>query len=523
MKSKGNTLLWVAALAATLAGCRPATSESSAEAATGEVVIVVEGELSSTRYYYTNERPDGPYMANVHHVPLRFSASEATERIEPETAEAEPGDTLVVPLHSEWLYVRYRFNPLSVADFVARRGDTVVICRDTARLHELSAPTVRIVNRPAAPLDTDYRSWQLSRFGEVRGATLSEATANVLYALRLFGFDYTRGWEYVYKEYGRLLERRAESLRQECRLLDSLQTAGALSHAAAHFFRERNRWALRTDSVYGVRRQLTEATADSLLRADYRSEAYDADACGFRRDYLHTLAHSRFFSRGIRVSHGTENDWAYTYAQLEADTLLQRGELWQQLLTECLDGMVDYWPERQSKPYVERAAVLTADSLFADRLQRRYADRFTHEAMAEDDMLLVAPDGSKTTFSQLMESLRGKAVYVDFWASWCMPCRAEMPAAARLRHRCADHDIAFVYLSKDDTDAAMTASLPKLELTDCLVYRIVNHRSARFISEHNVRLIPRFMLFDRSGRLIKEKAPRPSDEETFKLLVESSK
>lgn len=45
---------------------------------------------------------------------------------------------------------------------------------------------------------------------------------------------------------------------------------------------------------------------------------------------------------------------------------------------------------------------------------------------------------------------RGKVVVLNFWATWCPPCRAEMPGFSRLQARWADRNVQFVGLTDDD-------------------------------------------------------------------------
>jgi thiol-disulfide isomerase/thioredoxin len=54
--------------------------------------------------------------------------------------------------------------------------------------------------------------------------------------------------------------------------------------------------------------------------------------------------------------------------------------------------------------------------------------------------------------SHSLAELAGNIVVVNFWATWCVPCREEMPAFARLQERWADRGVRFVGLAQDDPE-----------------------------------------------------------------------
>lgn len=115
--------------------------------------------------------------------------------------------------------------------------------------------------------------------------------------------------------------------------------------------------------------------------------------------------------------------------------------------------------------------------------------------------------GGKTT----LESLKGKYVYVDIWATWCGPCRAEIPFLKELEGSLHDKNIAFVSVSVDadkDHDKWKTFVAEK-ELSGIQLFAGKTVLS-EFIKAFSVNTIPRFILLDPSGNVIDADAARPS-------------
>lgn len=505
-------VLTTIALLIILVGC--STSKQSSEGS-NEVVIIVDGLAYSDRFYFEFGKEDGAYSMRTGQVPFRYLSIDPEETI---TEIKENGDTTIVSLNAEWMFVKYNFNPNASSDFIAHKGDTVLIRRDTSKVYSRAQPQISILNRDAKPLDTEYRKAYLDRFGSYEGLTIEEVENHHTLLWDIYDFDFTQGFK-AWNEYGmRHNGAIVETLEKENIWIDSLNTAGMFSEPAYRYFKERNRWALKKRKEFGYKESLGEAVADSIFRADYDKDRFDSDVYGFYKGFMNSVAYSSYFPKYVQVSQGSICDWEYTYAKLQNDTLIKGTPFFETFLIRALDGMVQDFPKHKSKKYVDMT-VTAVDSTFANTLKERYYDAFAEDMMVENEVLLMSPDGKKTNLNKLLNSLKGKVVYVDFWASWCRPCCAEMEPAAALRERMKGKDVEFIYLSKDEDHSKMCESLDKLKLTGCKVYRILNPKAAKFIYEYNIQLIPRYMIIDKNGKIVNDNAPRPSSKEIERVVT----
>jgi len=116
-----------------------------------------------------------------------------------------------------------------------------------------------------------------------------------------------------------------------------------------------------------------------------------------------------------------------------------------------------------------------------------------------------------------LRAQRGKPVLVNFWATWCGPCREEMPAMERLylKHRARG----FVLLAVSvDSDATLVKPfLDKLKLT----FPVTLDTKMDLANVYGVRALPASFLIDRNGYLTAlALGPRPWDNRAAHALVE---
>ena len=120
----------------------------------------------------------------------------------------------------------------------------------------------------------------------------------------------------------------------------------------------------------------------------------------------------------------------------------------------------------------------------------------------------AAIDGKKVS----LKSLRGKYVYIDVWATWCAPCKAEIPFLQKVEHDYKDKNIHFVSLSVDKiADKGKWASYVRDNKLGGIQVMADKDFSSDFIKGYNIMSIPRFILIDPEGRIVDGDAKRPSD------------
>jgi thiol-disulfide isomerase/thioredoxin len=111
-------------------------------------------------------------------------------------------------------------------------------------------------------------------------------------------------------------------------------------------------------------------------------------------------------------------------------------------------------------------------------------------------------NGEKVSLSDF----KGKITVVDFWATWCGPCKAEFPAYKELEEKYGD-EVNFVsvgvYCKEDDWKKMATEEGFKQNI-------FISKEEQDQISKYEVKTIPRYLVLDENFNLIDADAPRPS-------------
>ena len=175
-----------------------------------------------------------------------------------------------------------------------------------------------------------------------------------------------------------------------------------------------------------------------------------------------------------------------------------------------LKKIVETGDRNDIEKYCDKYLSITGDMLFVSNLLAENKMDFGKS----DELLLIDRDNRQTNLQEVLAKNKGKVVYVDFWASWCAPCKASMPDAKLLREEYKDRDITFLYLAFNDEVDRWKEDEQKMEvhyLSES--YFITNSKTAHLIADLQVRTIPRYLLYDKNGELVHLNAPAPHGDE----------
>lgn len=273
---------------------------------------------------------------------------------------------------------------------------------------------------------------------------------------------------------------------------DSLITVLRPNAAVTSYLRA---WAYTSAAGFWI----TRYPKDPLPWTDGQTVLDNAVAATFYdtpRIILHTLPHD---SLGARL--------AYLYDHYQTGALRRRvGTTLVQQFIRQYDYAKDYVSGlRQVREAVEKYQL--PESLVND-----FTARLSTVSGQPFPEVVVLKDSLGQTFD--FASLKGRYVYIDLWASWCVPCIKEIPSLRKLEAACKDLPVAFVSISIDQSREAWLRRKRSLGLTGLQLH----DANGRLAEALNVSGIPHFLVYDKQGRLLVYDAPRPSSPEALMLL-----
>jgi thiol-disulfide isomerase/thioredoxin len=116
------------------------------------------------------------------------------------------------------------------------------------------------------------------------------------------------------------------------------------------------------------------------------------------------------------------------------------------------------------------------------------------EKVAPIDFTLPLLDGT----NQKLSDLKGKVVFLNFWATWCPPCRQEMPSMENLYQKFKDRGLDILAVDAQEEARDVSAFMRRNKLS----FPAVLDASGRVNGQYGVEAIPTTYILDRDGKII---------------------
>ena len=118
-----------------------------------------------------------------------------------------------------------------------------------------------------------------------------------------------------------------------------------------------------------------------------------------------------------------------------------------------------------------------------------------------------------------LSDFKGKYVFIDLWATWCGPCKYEVPFLIELEKKYHGKNIQFVSISidrqKDKEKWKKMIAKEGMTGTHLLADKEID---SDFVKAYYVEAIPQFILLDPQGKIVSNNTPRPSEPELIELF-----
>lgn len=202
------------------------------------------------------------------------------------------------------------------------------------------------------------------------------------------------------------------------------------------------------------------------------------------------------------------------------------------ILFEMIDSLV---PNQAIRDYFKCTSTLETVKWESLEIAKNVSEYFTANAKTQAYIdiinqafakrMLLAPGQTAPNFTLTgidgktysLSDFKGQLVYIDFWATWCGPCRRQIPFMAKLKSAYKGKPIAFVAISIDDNKDAWVKMVTEDKLDGIQLYADRAWLSDA-AQQYQVFAIPTFVLIDGNGKIIEYPATPPSDEATPLLL-----
>lgn len=423
-------------------------------------------------------------------------------------------DTLKINPRTNTITLLIRANVFTTFDYLVNAGDTLEVSTSSGR-----QPIVKVINRPTRRFDQSFDSLWFKKAGYPEMTVLAMANRISLF------IDYGKSPAEINKQktylksvYYQLAYEEISGIQE---IADSLRKINQISSETYIYITNRNRFNLMELGLPEAENALKEQF--SLINNDSLVQSFGANSYFY--SYLDKIS-DRFFAekaQPIDLKDGVNRNYCQVFDTIAQSNIIV-SSIRQYLLSREMKRIINSFSPEIYLLYFEKFKSVSTDSILIEEMKKNY---FLNEigALKELKSVTLSSSGQQsTTLDQILANNKGNVLYIDFWASWCLPCRESMKHALRLQEKYKGKKFEIIFLSIDKNaeswlKAAKAEGIDKAKGS----YIVKNYPMAEFFKTVKLTSIPRYMLYDRSGKILFAEAPHPESSYLQKIIEEEIK
>ena len=394
--------------------------------------------------------------------------------------------------------------------FLVKNGDTLIFN------YEHTIPKARISNRVVNDVELNYNRYRLKKLFD------NKYTSHYLIFGNVFLNENIKEYEQKSIDY---YNRAKLDFVKEIALLDSLKNNKLISQTnylyrldALHMLMEKHKKIKNIKEWIAQNKSLRN---NENIEQVYRFDLAQTDSLmqfSFFRDYLNNI--SQYDLKFIEENNQSSGGF-YIDSRIRFDSILKDSRFNQTaknyLLFDAFHGIGQNFSVKDKEDYFKKLQANTTNIEQLEKLKKDYKLDF----LKSDKLVLTSLKNDTLTYRKLLKNNSGKWLYIDFWASWCKPCRKTMPVSNKLKNEFTAENIEFIYLSLNDKKENWKKAIKLHGISDSQNYFVENGNVSKVIEDLGIKTIPHYLIYSPDGELVNGFANRPGKgaKEQLKKLI----